>query len=411
MVFAASPPWLSMHKDVLSAEPQTLTEKQSLVEEIKHRAKISIKGKNYPEAETLYTKAIDILTPSEPKTLAVLYSNRSLCRFNTGKYEEAIDDAQLSINNDGEYVKGYWRLGQALFKAERYGEARRFYEEGIGKLGAGEKDRAWRREVGKCEEKEKEYKDLMEGDMTEIKVKPMVTSKPSNSKNSQSKTQKKTEETVIKDMETGVEFSQSEVIRGYKIIDGKKTSFFHHEQTEEEKALIGDIAPKRLDSTTTSDPASSSSDDLKDVSAWNKAGTWEEKDVSATAKEQLQALLLRAEFRTESAVCSVTSVDKLEGHASVATVRGKRRYIFEFSLSVSWKVVSSDLEEELGMGKMSFPDVDGTCDGEYEMTDFVVTCCESRDIVDKLVRKGGLKDDVCHKINQWVDTFRAMYSL
>jgi tetratricopeptide (TPR) repeat protein len=402
-----------MHKDVLNAEPETLTEKQSLVEEIKHRAKISIKGKNYPEADTLYSKAIDVLTPSEPKTLSVLYSNRSLCRFSTGKFEEAIDDARSSIDNDGEYVKGYWRLGQALFKAERYGEARRTYEEGIGKLSAGEKDGAWKREVEKCEVKEKEYKELMEGDITKIKVKPTVTSKPSSSKTNQSKSQKKKmEKTVVKDMDTEVEFSQSEVIRGYKIIDGKKTSFFHHEQTEEEKALIGDIAPKRLDSTATSDPASTSSDDLKDVSAWNKAGTWEEKDVSATAKEQLRALLLRAEFRTENAVCTVSSVDKLEGHASVATVRGKRRYIFEFSLTVGWKVVSSsDMEEELGMGKMSFPDIDGTCDGEYEMTDFVVTSCESRDIVDKFVRKTGLKDDVCHKINEWVDTFKAMYSL
>jgi hypothetical protein len=36
-------------------------------------------------------------------------------------------------------------------------------------------------------------------------------------------------------------------MRGYKVVNGKKTSYFHHEMTEEEKALIGDITPQRID--------------------------------------------------------------------------------------------------------------------------------------------------------------------
>jgi hypothetical protein len=36
----------------------------------------------------------------------------------------------------------------------------------------------------------------------------------------------------------------------YKVVNGKKTSYFHHEMTEEEKRLIGDITPQRIDLAT-----------------------------------------------------------------------------------------------------------------------------------------------------------------
>eukprot|EP01083_Nonionella_stella_P257648 881685_1 len=81
-------------------------------------------------------------------------------------------------------------------------------------------------------------------------------------------------------------FSKSDHVRGYKIVNGKKTSFFHHEQTEEEKRLIGDITPKRLDTTTTNStnlsqqnhgPArinTAGAKNGKGTSVWNSAGTW-----------------------------------------------------------------------------------------------------------------------------------------
>ena len=45
---------------------------------------------------------------------------------------------------------------------------------------------------------------------------------------------------------TGVQ--EKDKFRGYKTLsDGRKTTYFNMERTEEEKALIGDITPKRID--------------------------------------------------------------------------------------------------------------------------------------------------------------------
>ena len=58
--------------------------------------------------------------------------------------------------------------------------------------------------------------------------------------------------------------------------NGKKTSYFHNELSEEAKQLIGDIAPKKLDPATAAPATTTTSGDK---SSWNHAGTWEERDV------------------------------------------------------------------------------------------------------------------------------------
>jgi hypothetical protein len=66
-------------------------------------------------------------------------------------------------------------------------------------------------------------------------------------------------------------------LRGYKITaDGRKTTYFNTELTEEAKALIGDIAPKKITPTTgtSSDGDVSAADAAATAgSAWNTAGT------------------------------------------------------------------------------------------------------------------------------------------
>jgi hypothetical protein len=63
--------------------------------------------------------------------------------------------------------------------------------------------------------------------------------------------------------------------------------YFHREQTEEEKALIGDIAPKKIESipAVVSEKVAVS----HDGSAWNHAGTFEQRDVSKWAKVILRS--------------------------------------------------------------------------------------------------------------------------
>lgn len=78
-------------------------------------------------------------------------------------------------------------------------------------------------------------------------------------------------------------------IRGYKVTeDGRKTTFFNNDLDDEARRLIGDIKPKKVDAAEVqaapSGPPGSS--------AWNKAGTWEERNMSAWGRDKLEALLV-----------------------------------------------------------------------------------------------------------------------
>ena len=103
-------------------------------------------------------------------------------------------------------------------------------------------------------------------------------------------------------------------MRGYKMTsDGRKTTYFNREISEEEKILLGDSTPKPLTSTTSVDNITQQSSSIKSTSssgsAWNAAGTWEEKNHSPWAVKQLKQLLNKA------------SLDILVNNSSVGTVR------------------------------------------------------------------------------------------
>lgn len=67
-------------------------------------------------------------------------------------------------------------------------------------------------------------------------------------------------------------------MKGYKkTADGRMTTYFNNDLTEEAKALIGDIAPKKVEATAADAESGSAGND---VSVWNKAGTWESRDMT-----------------------------------------------------------------------------------------------------------------------------------
>jgi len=132
--------YMSPHKDVLTAKPTTKKEKLILIEELKSRGKYSVASQNYPDAQALYSKAIETLatileddknenesstdndnatvedtftTDQYKKDMAVLYSNRSLCYLKLNNVLKSHDDAMAATVYNPTYVKGYWRLGQA----------------------------------------------------------------------------------------------------------------------------------------------------------------------------------------------------------------------------------------------------------------------------------------------------------
>jgi len=110
-------------------------------------------------------------------------------------------------------------------------------------------------------------------------------------------------------------------------------------------------------------------------SEWNKGGTWEEMDKTNWVKERLEKLFLGISARTgkdlkdepealmremESAMetenafnsdnvakvmarlavisATVYRIEKIEGDASIVVVRGKKRILFDFNITLKWKI-------------------------------------------------------------------------
>ena len=413
----ASPSPFSAHSDVLDAAvPEDAAGRERLLTELKNRGKAAVTAGHWPDAQALYEKALACCTEGDSNQKAILYSNISLVQGKMNHWSEARHSASSAVQADPTYTKGFWRLGQAQAALEDFDDAVKSLAEAA-KLEPSNK--ALQKELTKqkenakkaAEEKAKqEAAEPMDVDATNDSPTTTVSTKKvkSQAKKSSSKA-----ETVKLDVDDETTFTKSEHVKGYKIVNGKKTSYFHNELSEEAKKLIGDIAPKKLE-TLSSDPSSTAEN--KGTSAWNKAGTWEERDVTAWAKDVLKEQLekvtytLPASSPAPSAVVKTTKA-KVSGHASVAIVRGKKRFIYELSVELDW---SFSHEGNDANGKISFPDIDGTCMvGEpYEASGFNIEHSDEgqlRPVLESFVRMQGWREKIHEAIDTWVELFKETY--
>lgn len=81
---------------------------------------------NYVRALFVYGSAIQ-LDPGNH----VLFSNRSACYFNLGRFDKAVADAERCIALNPGWSKGYWRLAAALVQLRRFPEANRLLDQGL----------------------------------------------------------------------------------------------------------------------------------------------------------------------------------------------------------------------------------------------------------------------------------------
>lgn len=145
-------------------------------------------------------------------------------------------------------------------------------------------------------------------------------------------------DSVKKEGETNVE------LRGYKkLSNGKVTTYFNREISEEEKVLLGDMSPKRIDPNSTIDntPKLVSATNTA-ISAWNRAGTWEERSCTDWAVNKLSKILGGVKVIGACSSVSVSSIENVVGDASVTNTRGKKKYIYDFNLDVKWKLTLVD---------------------------------------------------------------------
>jgi len=442
----------SAHSDVLTAAPDNIDSQRALVEEIKRRGRATVGSKSYLDAEALYSKGIevlDLMVKNEKdesviadlnKETAILFSNRSLVKMQLGKITEALEDADAAVERDPGYVKAHWRQGQAFTACGQNFEALKSFEKA---LELEPENKALRKEVAAAKDRKEQEEKLMADAAEKAKAEGAASdshndrdvvmkdaSESTNATPTSAKTAIKNATSDSKTKPVSVNagdkdeylFTKSDHVRGYKIrSDGKKTSYFDREIDEDTKKLIGDIAPKKIDQNI-----NGASEDctpkpsLEGASAWNKAGTWEERDVTPWAKETLEAALLATEYifpdgsPSPGAHGIVSKVTKIDGHASYATVRGKKRYIYEFGLAINWVLTLGDDHKSACHGSMTFPDIDGTVDlGDgYDMVDYHVegsSPAGTGPLLDRFVRDGGLRDSIHKSIDDWVRLFRATY--
>ena len=415
----ASPSPFSAHSDVLDAVvPDDAAGKDRLLTELKNRGKAAVSAGHWPHAQALYEKALVCCLDDASNQKAILYSNISLVQGKMNHWAEAKKSASSAVGADPTYTKAWWRLGQAEASLENYEDAVKSLGEAA-KLEpsnkALEKELSKQKNNVKKEAVEKAKREAAEAEAAEKnkEAAAATTTSTTTTKKTKVETNKSGSKPEPMQIDDDTSFSKSEPVRGYKIVNGKKTSYFHNELSEEAKRLIGDIAPKKLETTP---PAPIAATENKGTSAWNKAGTWEERDCTNWAtdslKEQLEKVVytLPASSPAPSGVVKTTKA-KVSGHASVARVRGKKRFIYEMSVQLEWSFAHEGNEAN---GKISFPDIDGTCMvGEpYEASGFNIDHSDDgqlRPVLDTFVHYQGWRDQVHEAIDRWVALFKETY--
>ena len=406
----------SPHKDVLEAPiPDDEAGQARLLEELKNRGRSAVQASIWPDAHALYEKALQVCEKQSTKDNAqeaIINANNSLVLGKMNRWAEAKTSAKKAVELDASYTKGFWRLGQASGSLGDFDEATKAMNQAIQ---LEPKNKALQKELKNLEVKAREAaekKALEEEKKKKEAAEPMLPPLPTT-KVAKDASSKSSEGEPMEIEADGTTFTKSEHVKGYKIVNGKKTSYFHNELSEEAKKLIGDIAPKKLEASQqpqSSEPAE------KGTSAWNKAGTWEERDLTKWAcdslKEQLEKVAYTFPNSSPAPGATVTtSKATVTGHASVATVRGKKRYIYEMIVKLEWAFEHEDVDAN---GKLNLPDVDGTCQlGEgYEATNWEVshaTNATLRPMLDQFIHKQGWRNAVHDAIDDWVRSFKETY--
>lgn len=414
---------MSPHRSVLEATPDTDDGKTRLVEELQSRGRAAVGAKSWMDAKLLYEKCLTIEDCSavDSKKKAIFHSNLSLVENNMGEFEKARVAAEAGTQEDPKYVKAWWRLGQALIALHRPDEALDAFSKAK-KMDPTNK--ALKKLVEKTKKQIEEEKALMmdvDKDDDEPKKTPTSIPAPKLTSTKSTKpaaTKSSSEGTKADNDDDSNLFTKSEPVRGYKVVNGKKTSYFHNELDEKSKALIGDIAPKKIENPT-ANAATAVAASKQGTSVWNTGGTWEEKDVSEWAKNSLTEMILQTSYTLPNsspapgAVVTADKVSSLEGHASVAVVRGKMRFIYEYSCKIDWQVTKDD--DGLNCkGSLAIPDIDGTIAmGEgFEIHDFSIESVSNnsvKPVVDRFVHRGGFQEALNAKIDDWVRLFRKEY--
>mmetsp|Transcript_14208 Transcript_14208/g.30004 ORF Transcript_14208/g.30004 Transcript_14208/m.30004 type:complete len:598 (+) Transcript_14208:339-2132(+) len=187
-----------------------------------------------------------------------------------------------------------------------------------------------------------------------------------------------------------------DAVRGYKKrADGTTTTYFDRQVDEKTKSMLDALkAPKRIDAAESAAAAPVAG------SAWNKGGTWEEKDISAFVKSTISSKLglttasiphdlehmlqdgsladnLSEAWMALPMRARVVEVKSVDGHATVASSRGSLRHMVDFSFELAWEVSAdsaadapeaAELKGKPIKGTLSYNDVTSPTSYEVKLT-------------------------------------------
>jgi len=380
---------LPQHSDVLLADtPASAEDAAKLIDELKRRGNHAFKNGSLAEAELLYGRAIE----HDPKQ-APLWGNRCAARVGMKKWTEALADADEAIKVQPDWAKGHFRRGQCLAGLGRWAEAQRAYERAL-ELEPANADA--KREAAKAQAHVSGTSTPSPASTPKPSSSPAAAKTPSTPPAAPSSAATATDEA---DGDSG------EVFRGYKKLDdGRTTTFFHREIPAEEKAkLAAANAPKKVDAAPAPAPV-----DKGKSSAWNAAGTFEERDMTAWAKERITALVKGTStiFEEAEGVVEVTGVSELEGSASVSFIRGQKRFPFDFTFAADW---STEVDDKTVTGKLFYREFTS----ESPDRDTEVRWPDRQGAGDKAAAllkhlKTQLKPAIDARLSEWVDELKQL---
>ncbi|KAF0694958.1 Aste57867_14181 [Aphanomyces stellatus] len=349
---------VSRHSDVLDCpvptDPKELT---SLVDEVKRRGNQAFSKGIMEEAEVLYSRGVEIAQTD----VHILYSNRSATRLKMGKKDLALEDAEAAVAAHPTFAKGFFRQGQALI-------ALKHFQRAIDALAKADSLEAGNASVLKALAEAKDLK-AKQGVEAERPVSPKKRT-IHNTPKTTSATAAAPSATATGKSDVVVEDGEEDLkgVRGYKkLADGRVTTYFNTDLTDEAKALIGSIAPQKI-----SDANAVQIKNVDGGSAWNQGNSFEEKDMTTFSQNRVTELIkaIPPQPLTLDGVAgllAITDIKDMTGDASIAVVRGAKRYIFDlnFSVEVTWTSTGGDVAPL--QGSLKFLDMSSDCGGDYDV--------------------------------------------
>jgi tetratricopeptide (TPR) repeat protein len=394
---------LPQHSDVLTATPSGPEDTKNLIAELRRRGNASFKAGSFMESEMLYSKAIE----HDPTGDAAIWGNRSAARIGMKKFAQALSDADEAVKLG--FAKGHFRRGQALAGLNRWREAQQAYES-CSSLDATNKDATREAEKAKAKADEEDSKmDVAIEDKSPAVKKATSGSLPSSpaKKSSGGEIKKKTSTTTkVEDEEGAVEDSSS--MRGYKTLeDGRKTTYFHMEIDPEQKAKLAQAnKPKAITS-----PANAPTANTKDGSAWNAAGTFEEKDMTKWATDKITELVKGVSTVFEgtgdsSGIVEASNVSDFDGVASVSFIRGSRRFPFDFTFNVDWTASISEGEFSGKLFFSQFSSDDDSYDAEVKWENREKAGSNAKPLCDHIKKE--FRAEVESQLRKFIDEFKKL---